>query len=58
MRLQLCTLERLDSVQAEMTARFQEMLTMLHQGSVRQHSQVEPAGFNSQTTRVVCRSKL
>ena len=59
MRLQVCTLVRLDSVQTEMTAQFQQMLTMLQQGQVRQrsrslsmHSQVEPADFNSQTTRV------
>ena len=65
-RLQVCTLTstnvilgRLDSVQTEMAAQFQQMLTMLQQGQVRQrsrslsmHSQVEPAGFNSQTTRV------
>jgi tetratricopeptide (TPR) repeat protein len=65
-RLQVCTLAstnmilgRLDSVQTEMTAQFQQMLTMLQQGQVRQrsrslsvHSQVEPVGFNSQTTRV------
>ena len=59
MRLQVCTLVRLDSVQTEMTAQFQQMLTMLQQGQVRQrssslsmHSQVEPADFKSQTTRV------
>ena len=59
MRLQVCTLVRLDSVQTEMTAQFQQMLAMLQQGQVRQrsrslsmHSQVEPADFNSQTTRV------
>ena len=47
------------SAQTEMTAMFQQMLTMLQQGQVRQrsrslsmHSQVEPADFNSQTTRV------
>jgi hypothetical protein len=65
-RLQVCTLVstnvvlgRLDSVQTEMTAQFQQMLTMLQHGPVRQrsrtlsmHSQVEPVGFNSQTTRV------
>ena len=65
-RLQVCTListnvvlGRLDSVQTEMAAQFQQMLSMLQQGLVRQcsrslsmHSQVEPAGFNSQTTRV------
>jgi tetratricopeptide (TPR) repeat protein len=46
-------------VQTEMAARFQQMFTMLQEGQVRQrsrslsmHSQVEPAGFNSQTTRV------
>ena len=66
MRLQVCTLVstnvvlgRLDSVQTEMTAQFQQMLAMLQQGPVRQrsrslsmHLQVEPAGFDSQTTRV------
>jgi len=65
-RLQVCTLVstnvilgRLDSVHTEMAAQFQQMFTMLQQGQVRQrsrslsmHSQVEPAGFNSQTTRV------
>jgi len=65
-RLQVSTLVlsnvmlgRLDSVQTEMAAQFQQMFTMLQQGQVRQrsrslsmHSQVEPAGFNSQTTRV------
>jgi hypothetical protein len=59
-------LGRLDSAQTEMTAQlqqvptmFQQILTMLQQGQVRPrsrglsvHSQVEPAGFNSQTTRV------
>jgi len=46
------------SAQTEMAARFEQMFTMLQQGQVRQrsrslsmHSQVEPAGFNSQTTR-------
>jgi len=68
-RLQVSTLVlsnvmlgRLDSVQTEMTAQFQQILTMLQQqGQVRQrsrslsmHSQVEPVGFNSQTTRVGC----
>ena len=66
MRLQVCTLVstnlilgRMDSAQTEMAAMFQQVLTMLKQGQVRQcshtlsmHSQVEPAGFNSQTTRV------
>ena len=66
MRLQLCTLVstnvilgRMDSAHTEMTAMFQQVLTMLQQGPVRQrsrslsmHSQVEPVGFNSQTTRV------
>ena len=65
-RLQVSTLVlsnvmlgRLDSVQTEMAAQFQQVLSMLQQGQVRQrsrslsmHSQVEPAGFNSQTTRV------
>jgi len=65
-RLQVSTLVlsnvmlgRLDSVQTEMAAQFQQKFTMLQQGQVRQrsrslsmHSQVEPTGFNSQTTRV------
>jgi hypothetical protein len=49
----------LDSAQTETTALLQQVLTMLQQGQVRgrsrslsMHSQVEPAGFNSQTTRV------
>jgi len=52
-------LEQNHSVQTEMTAQFQQILTMLQQGQVRQrsrthsmHSQGESAGFNSQTTRV------
>ena len=52
-------LERMDSAQTETTALLQQVLTMLQQGPVRQrsrslsmHSQVEPAGFNSETTRV------
>ena len=66
MRLQVYTLVstnvvhgRLESVQTEMMAQFQQVLTMLQQGQVRQrshslsmHSQVEPPGFDSQTTRV------
>ena len=47
------------AAQTEMAARFEQMFTMLQQGQVRQrsrslsiHSQVEPTGFNSQTTRV------
>ena len=62
MRLQVCTFMSTNmvlSAQTEMTAMFQQMLTMLQQGQVRQrssslsmHSQVEPADFNSQTTRV------
>ena len=66
MRLQVCTLAsttvilgRMDSAQTETTAMLQQVLAMLQQGLVRQcsrglsmHSQVEPAGFNSQTTRV------
>ncbi len=66
MRLQVCTLAstnvilgRMDSAQTETTALLQQVLTMLQQGPVRQrsrslsmHSQVEPPGFNSQTTRV------
>ena len=61
-RLQVCTFISTNmvlSAQTEMTAMFQQMLTMLQQGQVRQrsrslsmHSQVEPADFNSQTTRV------
>ena len=50
---------RMDSAQTVTTALLQQVLTMLQQGPVRQrsrslsiHSQVEPAGFNSQTTRV------
>jgi len=49
------------AAQTEMAARFEQMFTMLQQGQVRQrsrslsmHSQVEPVGFNSQTTRVGC----
>jgi len=49
------------ATQTEMAARFEQMFTMLQQGQVRQrsrslsmHSQVEPVGFNSQTTRVGC----
>ena len=59
MRLQVCTLASTNAIQTEMTAMFQQVLTMLQQGPVRQssrslsmHSQVEPVGFNSQTTRV------
>src|SRR5258706_347416 len=58
-RLQVCTLARLDSAQTETTALLQQVLTMLQQGAVRQrsrtlsiHPQVEPADFNSQTTKV------
>ena len=50
---------RMESAQTETTALLQQVLTMIQQGSVRQrsrslsiHSQVEPAGFNSETTRV------
>jgi len=64
-RLQVCTLARVDSAQTETTALLQQVLTMLQQGPVRQrsrtlsmHSQVEPAGFNSQTTRVRYRPRL
>ena len=66
MRLQVSTListnvvlGRLDSVHTDTTAQFQQIAAMLQQGPVRQrsrspsiHSQLEPAGFNSQTTRV------
>ena len=59
-------LGRLDSVHTETSAQFQQVpamfqqiIAMLQQGPVRQrsrslsvHSQVEPAGFNSETTRV------
>ena len=52
-------LGRMDSAQTETTAMLQQVLTMLQQAPVRQrsrtlsmHSQVEPVGFNSQTTRV------
>jgi len=53
------------AAQTEMAARFEQMLTMLQQGQVRQrsrslsmHSQVEPVGFNSQTTRVGCHTRV
>ena len=43
----------------QVPAMFRQILAMLQQGQVRQrsrslsmHSQIEPAGFNSQTTRV------
>ena len=73
MRLQVCTLAstneilgRMDSAQTEtaallqqVPAMFQQVLTMLQQGPVRErsrtlslHSQVEPAGSDGQTTRV------
>ena len=66
MRLQVSTListnvvlGRLDSVHTDTTAQFQQIAAMLQQGPVRQrsrspsiHSQLELAGFNSQTTRV------
>ena len=73
MRLQVCifastneALGRMDSAQTEtaallqqVPAMFQQVLTMLQQGQVRErsrtlsiHSQVEPAGFDGQTTRV------
>ena len=52
-------LGRMDSAQTETTDMLQQVLTMLQQAPVRQrsrtlsmHSQVEPMGFNSQTTRV------
>ena len=65
-------LGRLDSVHTDTTAQFQQVpamfeqiLAMLQQGPVRQrsrslsmHSQVEPANFNSQTTRVGEHSSL
>jgi len=65
-RLQVSTLVlsnvilgRMDSAQTETTALLQQVLTMLQQGQVQQrsrslsmHSQIEPTGFNSQTTRV------
>jgi len=53
------------AAQTEMAARFEQMFTMLQQGQVRQrsrslsmHSQVEPVGFNSQTTRVGCHTRV
>ena len=58
-RLQVATLVRVDSAQTETTALLQQVLTMLQQSPVRErsrtlsmHSEVEPAGFNSRTTRV------
>ena len=61
-RLQVCTLASTNvilSAQTETTVLLQQVLTMLQQGQVQQrsrslsmHSQVEPVGFNSQTTRV------
>ena len=52
-------LGRMDSAQTEMMAAIQQVLTMVQQVPVRQrsrslsmHSQVEPVGFNNQTTRV------
>ena len=38
MRLQVCTLLRVDSAQTETTALFQQVLTMLQQGPFRQRS--------------------
>ena len=38
MRLQVCTLVRVDSAQTETTALFQQVLTMLQQGPVQQRS--------------------
>jgi len=53
------------AAQTEMVARFEQMFTMLQQGQVRQrsrslsmHSQVEPVGFSSQTTRVGCHTRV
>jgi len=53
------------AAQTEMAARFEQMFTMLQQGQVRQrsrslsmHSQVEPVGFSSQTTRVGCHTRV
>ena len=53
------TLGRMESAQTEMMAALQQVLTMVQQPLLRQrsrtlsmHSQVEPVGFNSQTTRV------
>ena len=53
------TLGRVETAQTEMMAALQQVLTMVQQAPVRQrartismHSQVEPVGFNSQTTRV------
>src|SRR5258706_9224227 len=59
MRLQVSALVSTNVVLGPMDPAFQQVLTMLQQGAVRQrsrslsmHSQVEPVGFNSQTTRV------
>ena len=66
MRLQVCTfastaaiLGQLDSGQTETMAMLQQILSMLQKGPVRErartlsmHSQIEPTGFSSQTTRV------
>ena len=59
MRLQVCTLVSTNVILGRMDSAFQQVLTMLQQGPVRQrsrslsmHSQVEPIGFNSQTTKV------
>ena len=61
-RLHVCTLASTNvvlSAQTETTAMLQQVVTMLQSAPVRQctrglsiHSQVEPVGFNSQTTRV------
>ena len=63
-RLQVCTFASTNAIlsaQTETTALIQQVLTMLRQEPVQQHShslslsmhsQVEPVGFNSQTTRV------
>ena len=52
-------LDRQEGGQAEIMSMLHQMMSMLQLGPVREraralsmHSQVEPAGFNSQTTRV------
>ena len=71
-RLQVCTLAstnviigRMDSAQTETRALLQQVLTMLQKAPVRQrsrtlsmHSEVEPVGFNSGTTRVGHHARL
>lgn len=62
MRLKVCTLASVATLfdgQVEMMDRLNKIASMVQQGAVRHcsdtleiHSQVEPPGFNSQTTRV------